>query len=88
MSDILKSWRGKLWFAKLGLKIKKTLSKSSGDSMMSGFEINEEMMQMLGGFTVLRMTNLMGAANLNFTKEDLLKMNRQLNKIRKPKALR
>ena len=88
MSDILKSWRGKLWFAKLGLKIKKTLSKSSGDSMMSGFEINEEMMQMLGGFTVLRLTNLMGAANLNFTKEDLLKMNRQLNKIRKPKALR
>ena len=88
MSDILKSWRGKLWFAKLGLKIKKTLSKSSGDSMMAGFEINEEMMQMMGGFTVLRLTNLMGAANLHFTKEDLLKMNKQLNKIRKPKSLR
>ena len=88
MSDIMKSWRGKFWFMKLALKIKKTLSKSKGDSMMAGFEVTPEMMQMMGGFTVLRLTSLMGAANLNFTKEDLLAMNKQLNKIRKPKALR
>ncbi|MBQ8719851.1 MAG: glycoside hydrolase family 2 protein [Clostridia bacterium] len=88
MSDILKSWRGKLWFAKLGMKIKKSLSGGSGSGMAAGFEINEEMMQMMGGFTVLRLTSLMGAANLHFTKEDLLKMNKQLNKIRKPKELR
>jgi len=42
--------------------------------------------QMLGGFTVLRLTSLMGMANVNFTKEELLKINDQLNKIRKPKA--
>ena len=42
---------------------------------------------MMGGFTVLRLTSMMGMANVNFTKEDLLKMNRQLNKIRKHKSL-
>ena len=42
-------------------------------------------MQMLGGFTVLRLSSMMGMANINFTKEELLKMNKQLNRIRKPK---
>jgi hypothetical protein len=29
---------------------------------------------------------MMAMMNVNFTKEELLKMNRQLNRIRKPKA--
>ena len=41
--------------------------------------------KMLGSFTVLRLTSMMGMANVSFTKEELLKMNAQLNKIRKPK---
>jgi len=41
---------------------------------------------MMGGFTVLRMTSMMGMANVSFTKEELLKINDQLNMIRKPKA--
>ncbi len=41
------------------------------------------MMQMMGGFTVIRLTNLMGAANVHFSKEDLLSMNAALNKIKK-----
>ena len=84
MSDIMGSFWGKLWFMKMALKIKKALS--GGDKKaMGGFEINEGMMQMLGGFTVLRMTNLMGNMNITWTKEELLKMNKQLNRIRKPK---
>ena len=84
MSDIMSSFWGKLWFAKMALKIKKALS--GGDkTAMGGFEINEGMMQMMGGFTVLRMTNLMGNMNITWTKEELLKMNKQLNRIRKPK---
>ncbi len=43
------------------------------------------MMQMMGGFTVLRMTSMAGMMNLSFTKEELLKMNAQLNRIKKPK---
>lgn len=84
MSDIMGSFWGKLWFMKMALKIKKALS--GGDKKaMGGFEINEGMMQMMGGFTVLRMTNLMGNMNITWTKEELLKMNKQLNRIRKPK---
>ena len=43
------------------------------------------LMDMIGGFTVLRFTGMLGMRNVMFTKEELLKMNRQLNKIRKPK---
>ncbi len=85
MSDIMQCFRGKLWVAKVFMKIKKSLG---GGKAMGGFEMSEGMMQMMGGFTVLRLTSLLGNMNVNFTKEDLLKMNKQLNKIRKPKALR
>ena len=89
MSDIMASFRGKLWFAKMAMKIKKALTGGEGGSgKVAGFEINEGMMQMMGGFTVLRMTNLMGNMDIKWTKEELLKMNKQLNKIRKPKHLR
>jgi beta-galactosidase len=39
----------------------------------------------MGSFTVLRLTSMLGMANISFTKEELLKMNRRLNRIRKPK---
>jgi hypothetical protein len=42
--------------------------------------------QMLGGFTVLRLTSMMGMANISFTKEELLKINAKLNKIKRKKA--
>ena len=87
ISDILASFWGKLWFAKIGLKLKKAMSGGEA-KRASGFELSEDMMQMMGGFTVLRLTSLIGMMNITFTKEDLLKMNRQLNKIRKPKKLR
>ena len=86
ISDILASFRGKLWFMKIGLKIKKMMSPQDGKkNSAAGFELGEGIMQMLGGFTVLRLTSMMGMMNVSFTKEDLLKMNRQLNRIRKPK---
>ena len=87
ISDIFKSFWGKLWFAKIGLKLKKALSGGEAKKA-SGFELSEDMMKMMGGFTVLRLTSLIGMMNITFTKEDLLKMNKQLNKIRKPKSLR
>jgi len=42
-------------------------------------------MQMMGGFSVLRLTSMMGMMNVSFTKEELLALNAKLNKIRKPK---
>lgn len=57
------------------------MSKGAG---MAGFELSEGMMQMMGGFTVLRLTNLMGTAGgVSFTKEELLELNAKLNKIKK-----
>jgi hypothetical protein len=38
---------------------------------------------MISDFTILRFTGMLGMRNVTFTKEELLKMNRQLNKIRK-----
>ena len=96
--DILSSFRGKLWAIGLGLKIKKKMdaSKKTADKgekkekKGGGFsvKINGQMMQMLGGFTVLRLTSLIGMLNIAFSKEELLKINKQLNRIKVPKKLR
>ncbi len=92
ISDIMASFRGKLWFAKFGLKMKKAMggNKKDGDKPKpAGFDIDmKEVMGMIGGFSVLRMSSMSGMMGLSFTKEELLAYNRQLNKIRKPKKLR
>lgn len=46
---------------------------------VTGFEITPAMMQMMGSFTVLRLTSLLGATDIKFTKEQLLALNAQLN---------
>ena len=49
-----------------------------------GFEINESMMAMMGGFTMLRLITLAGGMmDMKFTKEQLLGLNAQLNQIKK-----
>ena len=86
ISDIMKSFIGKLWFIKTALGLKKKMS--GGGSSVGGFEISEDIMKMMGGFTILRLASMVGMANISISKEELLKMNRQLNRIRKPKKLR
>ena len=93
ISDIMSCFRGKLWFAGVGLQIKKKMNQSKkGEKKPSGFEVELKadggLMQMMGGFTVLRLASMIGMANVNFTKEELLKMNKKLNRIRKPKNLK
>ena len=92
LGDIMKSFRGKLWFVKLGLKLKKKMSankKSKDGKSGGGFDIPKDgIMQMMGSFTILRLSSMMGMANISFTKEELLEMNKQLNRIRKHKSLR
>ncbi|MBE6599993.1 MAG: glycoside hydrolase family 2 protein [Ruminococcaceae bacterium] len=90
LGDIMKSKRGKLWFVRFGLKIKKKMDagKKDKDKKSGGFEVDLSsgggLMEMMGGFTVLRLTSMMGMMNVSFTKEELLKLNRQLNRIKKP----
>ena len=93
MGEVLGTFRGKLIFLSLikkvmgGKKGEKKTGKKKGGMKAMGFEINADMMSMMNGFTVLRLFTLMGGMmNMNFTKEDLLKLNAKLNRIRKPKA--
>ena len=95
LSDIMVSLRGKLWFVKLGLKLKKKMDagkKDKSEKKSGGFDVelkaDSGLMQMMGGFTVLRLSSMMGMMNISFTKEELLKMNKQLNRIRKPKSIK
>ena len=95
MGDIMATIPGKIWLASLLLTIKKKMDENKkpaedGEKKGGGFNVDLKSIKglgkMMGGFTVLRMTSMMGMANVNFTKEELLKINDQLNKIRKPKA--
>ena len=47
-------------------------------------EINSGVIDMIGNFTVLRFTGMLGMRNVYFTKEELLKINKKLNRIKKP----
>ena len=84
MSDVLSTLRGKLIFLSL---VKKLMGGKKGGMKAAGFEVTPEMMSMMGGFTVLRLFTLMGGMmDVNFTKEQLLAINKKLNRIKKPKA--
>ena len=97
LGEIMKTIGGKLWFAGLLLTFKKKMdankkgkkSKKGEEKKGGGFTIDTSMisgfMGMMGSFTVLRLTSMISMANISFTKEELLKMNKKLNKIRKPK---
>ena len=84
MSDVISTFRGKLIFASL---VKKLMGgKKKGGIKAAGFEVGPEMMAMMGGFTVLRLFTLMGGMmDVKFTKEQLLALNKKLNRIKKPK---
>jgi beta-galactosidase len=93
----MKSKRGKLWFIGMGLKLKKKMNaskkgKDKGEKKSGGFDVDLKdgsgLMEMMGGFTVLRLTSMLGMMNVSFTKEELLKLNRKLNRIKKPKDVK
>ncbi|MBR2949605.1 MAG: glycoside hydrolase family 2 protein [Lachnospiraceae bacterium] len=94
LGEIMKTFRGKLWFAGLFMTLAKKMSQNTPQSKdkdkkkkkkkAKNPEMNSGVMNMIGGFTVLRFTGMLGMRNVTFTKEELLKMNAQLNRIRKP----
>ena len=80
LDDIMKSPEGTALFGQLMQGI---MGQMQGGKAM-GFDVTADMMKMMGGFTVVRLTSLMGAANVKITKEQLLSLNAMLNKIKKP----
>ena len=94
IGQITKTFRGKLWILGLFLTLAKKMrqgapkKKDPAKKKNSGFsmpKVDSGMLQMMNGFTVLRLTGMLGMVNVSFTKEELLKINSKLNKIRKPK---
>ena len=86
MSDVISTLRGKLIFAKIMGKMMGGKKKGEKKPKAMGFEITPDLMAMMGGFTVLRLLTMAGGMmNVEFTKEELLNLNKKLNKIKKPK---
>ncbi len=81
LSDIMANPQGQQLFA--GMMKQMMASGGEGSMMGAGFEMTPALMQMMGGFTVVRLASLMGAANVKMTKEQLLGLNAMLNKIKK-----
>ena len=94
MGDIMATVGGKIWLAGMMLSIKKKMDANKkpakdGEKKEGGFNIDFKtignLSQLMGSFTVLRLSSMMGMANVSFTKEELLAFNKQLNMIKKPK---
>lgn len=81
LSDIMAVPEGKELFMQM---FKKMTESAGSESMMAGADFGPELMQMMGSFTVLRMSTMMGAAGVKPTKEQLLEFNAALNQIKKP----
>ena len=83
LGDIMASFKGKLFFMELAGKLMKK-KKSGKEGGAEGFQMSEGMAKMMGSFTVKRMLNMLGTAGLEpLTAEEILEINRKLNKIRK-----
>ena len=94
ISDIMGTIRGKIFVAMLTSKIMKKMKKNKsadGKGEGGGFNIDfksDGIMQMVGSFTLLRISSMGGMVGIEFTKEELLDANAKLNKIPLPKSAR
>ena len=94
IGDITKTLRGKLWMMGLFLTMAKKMNggksksadkdKKKKKKKTKNSEMGSGVMNMIGNFTVLRFTGMLGMRNVYFTKEELLKINAKLNRMKKP----
>ena len=85
LSDIMATIPGKMFVASFATKMMSQMKKGDkGKSGMADMMPKDGLMQMLGGFTILRLTSLISMVGIEFTKEQLLDINEKLNKIKKP----
>ena len=82
--EIMGTLQGKMLVMGLFAKM---MSQMGGGDKKGGMDISAMggMMDMLGGFTFIRLAGMLGTMNVNFTKEELLDINAKLNKIKAPK---
>ncbi len=84
ISDIMKAEEGRNLFMSMLGQMAGGNKKEENDGNPAFVAMgNPKMMEMMGGFTVIRMMNLLGAAGPKVTKEQLLGINAQLNQIKR-----
>lgn len=86
LSDIMKSEDGKNLFMGLMAKMMGDSANKENDGNPAGAAMaNPKMIEMMGGFTIVRLMGLLGAAGskTEVTKEQLLELNAQLNQIKR-----
>ena len=93
IGDIMQPLAGKIWFLKFFMLLAKKQSgpkqpaekKDGKKKAATKTQVDKGALDLMKGLTVLRMTSMMGMRNISFTKEELLDLNAQLNKIKRPK---
>ena len=80
ISDILGTMRGKLILCLLLMKKTKGMKKK-GEGNKSSM-VNKDTMAMIGSFTILRITSMVSMLGIEFTKDELLNLNKKLNRIK------
>ncbi len=78
ISDIIESPEGKNWLTKMIIELQ---NKTENDVFLT---TDAALIEMMGGFTVLRLISMAGMMNVSLTKEEMLKLNKELNAIKKP----
>ena len=79
IDDILKTDGGKLIISELMRGFSDVQKSDTGVAVAP----NNDMMRMLGGFTLLRFLSMGKMMGLEFTKEELIALNKRLNQIKK-----
>ena len=87
VSEILQTFRGKIALGLFMMKLMPQMKKGKGGEKKEGgtFSLTPDMLQMVGSFTILRMSGMVGMVGVNLTEKDLLDLNAKLNKIKVPK---
>lgn len=80
IKDIISTEKGKALFDYFAAKCMEQVKAEKEEAP----NVGEGMMQMLGGFTILRFISMAGVLGLKVSKEELLALNAQLNQIEKP----
>lgn len=85
LSDIMSTVKGKMFMISFGADLMKKMKGDGDKKGGAGFDLaGADIMKMMSGFTVKRLLSMMGTAGAKpLTKEEMLEINRKLNKIKK-----
>ena len=90
MGEIMKTVRGKIVLLEFAAIIMRSMKKNQKEGKAGGMggtakmKLDGNVMKMLDGFTLLRASSMIGMVGATLTKEQLLGLNKQLNRIKKP----